>query len=101
MPIEKTTLTVGDKEIAISNPRKVFFAELGVTKMQMVEYYLAVGEGALRGCYQRPTVMKRYPDGAAGEFFFQKRVPEHRPPWLDTVTVHFPSGRSAELLAPT
>ena len=94
-------MTVDGKEIAISNPGKVFFPEIGVTKMELVEYYIAVGAGALRGCFERPTVMKRFPDGAEGEFFFQKRVPANRPPWLDTVTVHFPSGRSAELLAPT
>jgi bifunctional non-homologous end joining protein LigD len=62
---------------------------------------VAVGEGALRGVYERPTMLKRYPDGAEGEFFYQKRVPEKgRPDWLETVTVHFPSGRSAEELCP-
>jgi DNA ligase D-like protein (predicted polymerase) len=101
MPKESATLKVDGKEIAISNPGKVFFPMIGLTKMDLVEYYVAVGAGALRGCFERPTVMKRFPDGAAGDFFFQKRVPEQRPPWLDTVTVHFPSGRSAELLAPT
>jgi len=66
-----------------------------------VRYYIAVGEGALRGVYERPTMLKRYPDGAEGEFFYQKRVPEKgRPEWLETVTVHFPSGRSAEELCP-
>jgi bifunctional non-homologous end joining protein LigD len=101
MAKESATVTVDGKEIAISNPGKIFFPEIGVTKMELVEYYVAVGPGALRGCFERPTVMKRFPDGAEGEFFFQKRVPANRPPWLDTVTVHFPSGRSAELLAPT
>ncbi|MFY9616335.1 MAG: DNA polymerase domain-containing protein, partial [Candidatus Dormiibacterota bacterium] len=101
MAKESAVIEVDGKEIAISNPSKVFFPEIGVTKMELVEYYLAVGPGALRGCFERPTVMKRFPEGAEGEFFFQKRVPANRPPWLDTVTVHFPSGRSAELLAPT
>ncbi|HEV3234318.1 MAG TPA: DNA polymerase domain-containing protein [Candidatus Dormibacteraeota bacterium] len=101
MAKESAVIEVDGKEIAISNPSKVFFPEIGVTKMELVEYYLTVGPGALRGCFERPTVMKRFPEGAEGEFFFQKRVPANRPPWLDTVTVHFPSGRSAELLAPT
>jgi DNA ligase D-like protein (predicted polymerase) len=101
MAKESATIEVEGKEMDISNPSKVFFPEIGVTKMDLVEYYLAVGAGALRGCLERPTVMKRFPEGADGEFFFQKRVPANRPPWLDTVTVHFPSGRSAELLAPT
>lgn len=101
MAKEEATITVDGKELSVTNPGKVFFPQLKATKMELVEYYLAVGSGALRGCFQRPTVMKRFPEGAAGDFFFQKRVPPQRPPWLDTCTVHFPSGRSAELLAPS
>jgi bifunctional non-homologous end joining protein LigD len=86
--------------VRVSNPDKVYFPARGETKLDLVQYYLAVGEGALRGVYERPTVLKRFPDGALGEPFFQKRVPEKRPQWLETVTVSFPSGRSADELCP-
>jgi bifunctional non-homologous end joining protein LigD len=82
-------------EVKISNPDKVFFPQAGITKLQLVEYYLAVGEGALRGVRGRPMAMKRYVNGADGEFFFQKRAPESRPPWIETVELAFPSGRTA------
>jgi len=96
-----TAVEVAGREVQISNPDKVFFPAAGVTKMDLVAYYLAVAEGALRGCRERPTVLKRYPNGVDGEMFFQKRVPAARPPWLSTVTVSFPSGRSADELCPT
>ncbi|HEX2040499.1 MAG TPA: ATP-dependent DNA ligase, partial [Acidimicrobiales bacterium] len=92
---------VDGRLVRVSNPDKVFFSARGETKLDLVRYYMAVGEGALRGVYERPTMLKRYPDGAEGEFFYQKRVPEKgRPDWLETVTVHFPSGRSADELCP-
>ena len=94
-------LEVGDHTVSISNPDKVYFPARGETKLDLARYYLAVGEGALVGVRRRPTVLKRFPDGALGDFFFQKRVPANRPPWLDTVTVSFPSGRTAEELCPT
>src|SRR5439155_20369551 len=94
------TVEVDGRELSISNPEKVFFSARGETKLDLVHYYLAVGEGALRGVYERPTVLKRFPNGAEGEFFYQKRVPEKRPEWLQTATVHFPSGRSATELVP-
>ncbi|MDQ3756783.1 MAG: non-homologous end-joining DNA ligase [Actinomycetota bacterium] len=94
-------LEVDGRTVRVTNPDKVFFSARGETKLDLVNYYIAVGEGALRGVYERPTMLKRYPDGAEGEFFYQKRVPEKgRPEWLETVTVHFPSGRSAEELCP-
>ena len=64
--------------------------------MDLVQYYLAVAEGALRGAGGRPMALKRFVNGAAGEFFFQKRAPEKRPQWVDTVSLSFPSGRTAE-----
>ena len=91
---------VDGRSVKISNPGKVFFSARGETKLDLVWYYFAVGAGALRGVRERPTVLKRYPDGAEGDFFYQKRVPAARPPWLETVTVTFPSGRSAEELCP-
>jgi len=93
-----TDIEVAGRTVRVSNPDKVFFAARGETKLDLVRYYLAVGEGALRGVRERPTVLKRYPNGASGEFFYQKRVPAPRPEWLETVTVQFPSGRSAEEL---
>jgi bifunctional non-homologous end joining protein LigD len=101
VPTPHTTVEVAGRELQISNPDKVFFPAVGVTKIDLVAYYLAVADGALRGCRERPTVLKRYPHGVDGEMFFQKRVPSGRPPWLSTVTVTFPSGRSAEELCPT
>ena len=87
--------------MTITNPDKVFFSARGETKLDLARYYVAVGRGALVGVYERPTVLKRFPDGAEGEFFYQKRVPaKGRPEWLETVTVSFPSGRSAEELCP-
>ena len=94
-------LEVDGRTVRVTNPDKVFFSLRGETKLDLVNYYLAVGEGALRGVYERPTMLKRYPDGAEGEFFYQKRVPEKgRPDWLETVRVSFPSGRHADELCP-
>ncbi len=98
---ETTEVEVDGRVVTVTNPSKVFFSARGETKFDLVHYYLAVGEGALRGVYERPVVLKRYPDGADGEFFYQKRVPASRPEWLETVTATFPSGRSAEELCPT
>ena len=93
-------LEVAGHTVTISNPDKVFFPARGETKLDLARYYVGVGPGALLGVLRRPTVLKRFPNGATGEFFFQKRVPEGRPPWLSTVTVAFPSGREAEELCP-
>jgi DNA ligase D-like protein (predicted polymerase) len=95
-----TMLEVAGREVKVTNPDKVFFPARGETKLDLVEHYLLVGEGALRGVFRRPTVLKRFPDGATGEMFFQKRVPAKRPEWLQTATVAFPSGRTAEELCP-
>ncbi|HEY5155463.1 MAG TPA: non-homologous end-joining DNA ligase [Acidimicrobiales bacterium] len=95
-----TMIEVAGREVRLSNPDKVFFSARGETKLDLVQYYLAVGEGALRAVHLRPTVLKRFPDGAEGELFFQKRVPKSRPDWLQTATVAFPSGRTAEELCP-
>jgi DNA ligase D-like protein (predicted polymerase) len=94
-------IEVAGRTVRLSNPDKVFFPHIGLTKLGMVEYYMAVAPGALLGVHLRPTVLKRYPNGAEGDFFFQKRVPESRPEWLETVTVAFPSGRTATELCPT
>jgi DNA ligase D len=97
----RVELDVDGRTVAITSPDRVVFPARGETKLDLARYYLAVGPGALRGVHRRPTVMKRFPEGAGGDFFFQKRVPEKgRPAWLETCTVSFPSGRSAEELCP-
>src|SRR5215213_9708885 len=96
MPKEQEVLKVGDHEVTVTNPGKVFFAETGATKLDLVRYYLAVAPGALTGAGGRPMALKRFVNGAAGEAFFQKRAPDNRPPWLRTVTLSFPSGRTAD-----
>ena len=93
-------LEVAGREVRLSNPDKVFFPEIGVTKRDLVEYYVAVADAALVHLRERPTVMKRYVDGAAAEPFFQKRVPKGAPEWIETATVSFPSGRTATELVP-
>jgi bifunctional non-homologous end joining protein LigD len=91
----KEILELEGREVAISNPDKVFFPATGHTKMDLVRYYVAVAEGALRGVRDRPMALKRYVNGADGEFFFQKRAPQSRPEWIETVELAFPSGRTA------
>jgi bifunctional non-homologous end joining protein LigD len=86
---------VAGRQVAVSNPDKVYFAGPGYTKRDLVAYFLAVADGALRGAGGRPMALKRYVNGAEGEFFFQKRAPESRPVWLRTVELSFPSGRTA------
>src|SRR5467141_269941 len=95
VPARKELLQIEGREIAISNPGKVFFPQPGYTKLDLVRYYLAVAEGALRGAGGRPMALKRYVNGIEGEFFYQKRAPEARPLWMEVVELKFPSGRSA------
>src|SRR6266446_2316474 len=95
VPARKELLQVAGREVAISNPDKVFFPRAGHTKRDLVLYYLAVADGAVRGVRGRPMALKRFVDGAEGEFFFQKRAPAQRPVWVETVELRFPSGRSA------
>ena len=97
-PKDETTVTVDGDEVRVSSPSKVLFPEQGWTKMDLVEHYVACGEGAVRGVFGRPTVLKRWNNGVAGEPFFQKRAPkddEH-----EYATIRFPSGRTADLLVP-
>src|SRR5215469_14750795 len=96
MPDPKEVVEVAGREVMISNPGKIYFPDGGITKLDIVRYYLAVAEGALRGVAGRPMVLKRYVNGAAGEAFFQKCAPSPRPDWIETVELRFPSGRSAE-----
>jgi len=89
-------LEIGGREVSISSPDKVVFPEPGITKLELVQYYLAVADGALRGVAGRPMVLKRFVKGIEQEAFFQKRAPEKRPDWIETATLHYASGNSAE-----
>jgi DNA ligase D-like protein (predicted polymerase) len=91
----QAVLEAAGRQVVITNPDKVFFPRAGHTKLDLVRYYLAVADGALRGIAGRPIVLKRYVDGAEGEPFFQKRAPAQRPAWIETVELRFPSGRTA------
>lgn len=95
MPPKKEILDVAGRDVAVSNPDKIFFPELGLTKLDLVRYYLSVADGALRGVGGRPMALKRYVNGAEGDFFFQKRAPASRPDWIEVVELAFPSGRTA------
>ncbi len=93
---EQLELEVDGKAVRISNPGKLIFPEGGHTKLDLVNYYLAVADGALRGIRGRPMILKRFVKGIDEEAFFQKRVPANRPDWLDTATLSYRSGTSAE-----
>jgi len=97
---EHEILSIGGVEVAVSNPSKVLFPDAGHTKLDLVQYYLAVADGALRAAGGRPNVLVRYPNGIADEFFYQKRAPQSRPEWLEVVALQFPSGRTAEEVVP-
>jgi bifunctional non-homologous end joining protein LigD len=97
---QQEVLTVGDREVIVTNPAKVLFPAAGLTKLDLVRYYLAVAPGALRGSGGRPNVLVRYPNGIDGEFFYQKRAPASRPEWIEVVQLKFPSGRTAEEVVP-
>ncbi len=96
MASPKTVIEVGGREVAVSNPQKVYFPRTGHTKLDLVRYYLAVADGALRGVTGRPMALKRFVNGAEEEPFFQKRAPSSRPAWIETAELRFPSGRTAD-----
>jgi bifunctional non-homologous end joining protein LigD len=90
-------LSLGGREVLITHPDKLYFSsQAKVSKLDLVRYYLSVAPGALAGIRDRPIVLKRFVNGAEAEVFYQKRAPAQRPPWLRTVTLSFPSGRTAE-----
>jgi DNA ligase D-like protein (predicted polymerase) len=95
MPGAKAVVEAAGREVTVTNPDKVFFPRTGHTKLDLVRYYLAVADGALRGVAGRPMALKRFVHGADGEAFFQKRAPDNRPDWIETVELRFPSGRTA------
>ena len=99
MPKEaaKEVLSLEGHEVIISNPDKLYFSsQARISKLDLVRYYLSVAPGALAGIRDRPIVLKSFVNGAEAEPFFQKRAPTQRPSWLRTVTLSFPSGRTAE-----
>ncbi len=94
---DAAVLSVGGRDVRVSHPDKLYFSkQIKFSKLEVVQYYLAVAPGALAGIQDRPIVLKRFVNGAEGEAFYQKRAPEDRPEWLRTVTLSFPSGRTAE-----
>jgi bifunctional non-homologous end joining protein LigD len=96
MPTRKEVLDLDGREVTVTNPDKVYFPQTGHTKLDLIRYYLSVAPGALIGVAGRPMALKRYVNGVDGEPFFQKRAPENRPQWLETVELRYPSGRSAD-----
>jgi DNA ligase D len=94
-------LEVGERTVKVTNPDKVFFTTRRETKLDLVQYYVSVADGIVRALYERPTYLKRHPDGATTEPIYQKRVPEKRPDWIETARVTFPSGRHADALCVT
>ena len=83
-------LEVGERVVKLTNPDKVLFPKARKTKRDLAEYYIAVGEGIVRALYERPTQLRRFPDGVTGEMIYQKRVPEKRPEWVESARVTFP-----------
>jgi DNA ligase D len=102
MPSPATEIEVDDKVVRISNPDRVYFPARGETKMDLVEYYLAVGDGIVNALRERPCMLHRFPTGVSGEKVHQKRLPQGAPPWMETVRVHFPRwNRTADELCVT
>src|SRR5213592_4018311 len=89
-------LSINGRKVQVTNPDKLYFSQARITKLDLVRYYLSIAPGALAGIRDRPIVLKRFVDGAEGEAFYQKRAPTEHPSWLRTVTLSFPSGRTAE-----
>jgi len=94
-------IEVGSRTVRISNPDRVYFSERGETKLDLVNYYLSVGDGIVRALRERPCMLHRYPEGVDGEKIYQKRLPKGAPDWVETVEVSFPSGRTADELCVT
>ena len=90
-------LSINGREVRVTNPGKLYFSkQTKLSKLDLVRFYLSVAPGALAGIRDRPLVLKRYVNGAEGEAFYQKRAPAQHPSWLRTITLAFPSGRTAE-----
>src|SRR4026207_1821124 len=92
-------LEIGERTVKVTNPDKVLFPEAGHTKRDLVDYYVAVGDGIVRALRERPTQLRRFPDGIQGEQIYQKRVPEKRPEWVEGARVTCPPRRPADGLS--
>src|SRR3954467_7590923 len=92
--------SIAGHEVSISNPGKILFPKPKYTKLDLVDYYVTVADGALRGAGGRPNMLVRFPNGIAAGSFYQKRAPEARPAWIEVVTLRFPSGRTADEVVP-
>jgi DNA ligase D len=101
VPAPFVDLEVGDRVVRITNPDRVYFSARGETKLDVARYYMSVGEGIVRALRERPCMLHRFPDGTDGERIYQKRLPAGAPPWIETVQVAFPSGRTANELCVT
>src|SRR6185295_1014738 len=97
MAKDSVSIDAGGVPVTITNPGKVFFPDAGYTKLDLVNYYMSIAEGALVGIRGRPMVLKRFPNGATEEPFFQKRAPASLADGMTTAHITFPSGRSADL----
>ena len=104
MPSPATEIDAGGRTVRVSNPDRVTFpataGSAAVTKLDVVSYYLAVGDGIMRALARRPTTLQRHPDGIDGEAFFQKRMPKGAPSWVESARIAFPSGRFADEVCP-
>jgi DNA ligase D-like protein (predicted polymerase) len=98
VPAEQETLELSGRSVTITSPGKLYFADLGVTKLDLVRYYEAMAEALLAVAKGRPTMLQRFPEGAGGKSFFQKRVPSNIPPWLETTTVSTVTGTTSQAL---
>ncbi|WP_329379060.1 non-homologous end-joining DNA ligase [Streptomyces sp. NBC_01716] len=94
-------LEVGGRAVRLSSPDKIYFPDRGFTKLDVAQYYIAVGEGITRALRNRPTTLQRYIEGITGESFYQKRAPKNLPDWIPTARIAFPSGRTADEICPT
>jgi DNA ligase D len=101
MPSPTVDVEVGARTVRVSNPDRVYFPARGETKLDLVNYYLSVGDGIVRALRERPCMLHRYPEGVAGEKIYQKRLPKGAPDWVETAEVSFPSGRTADELCVT
>src|SRR5437868_12455792 len=93
---------VGDYQVRVSNPARIYFPDLGETKLDLANYYMSVGDGIVRALRERPCMLHRFPRGVDGQKVHQKRLPKGAPPWVETVTLYFPRfGRTADELCVT
>src|SRR5438477_6580829 len=94
------TLQIDGRDVVVTHPSKLLIPDAKVSKLDLVNYYVAVADGALRGAGGRPNMLVRFPNGINAPSFYQKRAPESRPPWIEVVTLRLPSGRTADEVVP-